>query len=132
MEDPEAYLRALTAPLARAREGSPLPVVRFSLEAVANAFVILGLLPAVRAEEILAAQRPVLGAAGFRVGLAIGELSVSPGSVRLPGGTGRRRWIRPAGPRRDPAVRGGAYGHHRASMADPSGVLLGAVRTTGR
>ena len=80
MEDPEAYLRALTAPLARAREGSPLPVVRFSLEAVANAFVILGLLPAVRAEEILAAQRPVLEAAGFRVGLAIGELSVSPGA----------------------------------------------------
>lgn len=79
MEDPEAYLRALTAPLAWARQGSPLPVVRFSLEAVANAFVMLGLLPAARAEEILAAQRPVLEAAGFRVGLAIGELSVGPG-----------------------------------------------------
>jgi hypothetical protein len=83
MEDPEAYLRALTAPLARAREGEPLPVVRFSLEAVANAFVMLGLLPAARAEEILAAQRPVLEAAGFRVGLAIGELSVSPGARGL-------------------------------------------------
>jgi hypothetical protein len=78
MEDPEAYLRALTAPLARAREGSPLPVARFSLEAVANAFVILGLLPAARAGEILAAQRPVVEAAGYRVGLPIGELSVSP------------------------------------------------------
>jgi hypothetical protein len=80
MQDPEAYLRALTAPLAAAREGSPLPVVRFSLEAVANAFVVLGLLRAARAEEILAAQRPVLEDAGFRVGLEIGELSVSPGA----------------------------------------------------
>jgi hypothetical protein len=80
MEDPEAYLRALTAPLASAREGSPLPVVRFSLEAVANAFVMLGLLPEARAEEILAAQRPVLEAAGFRVGLEIGELSLRDGA----------------------------------------------------
>ena len=80
MEDPEAYLRALTAPLASAREGSPLPVVRFSLEAVANAFVMLGLLPEARAEEILAAQRPVLEAAGFRVGLEIGELSLRHGA----------------------------------------------------
>src|SRR5260370_20135710 len=80
MEDPEAYLRALTAPLASARKGSSLPVIRFSLEAVANAFVILGLLPAARAGEILAGQRPVLQAAGFRVGLEIGELGVSPGA----------------------------------------------------
>jgi hypothetical protein len=83
MEDPEVYLRALTAPLARAQEGSALPVVRFSLEAVANAFVILGLLPAARAEEILTAQRRVLESAGFRVGLEIGELSVSPGARGL-------------------------------------------------
>jgi hypothetical protein len=80
VEDPEAYLQGLTAPLASAREGSPLPVVRFSLEAVANAFVILGLLPEARAEEILAAQRPVLEAAGFRVGLEIGELSLRDGA----------------------------------------------------
>jgi hypothetical protein len=77
MEDPAAYLRAMAAPLAWAEEGSPLPVTRFSVEAVANAFVILGLLPAAGAEEILAAQRPVLEAAGFRVGLEIGELSVT-------------------------------------------------------
>ena len=77
MEDPEAYLRAMAARLAWAQEGSPLPVTRFSVEAVANAFVMLGLLPAARAEEILAAQRPVLEAAGFRVGLEIGELSVT-------------------------------------------------------
>src|SRR5260370_275310 len=80
MEDPEAYLRALTAPLASARKGSSLPVIRFSLEAVANAFVILGLLPAARAGEILAGQRPVLPAAGFRVGLERGELGVSAGA----------------------------------------------------
>jgi hypothetical protein len=80
MEDPEAYLRALTARLGSARDGGPLPVVRFSLEAVANAFVMLGLLPAARAGEILAAQRSVLEAAGFRVGLEIGELSVGPGA----------------------------------------------------
>lgn len=80
MENPEAYLRAITAPLARAREGSPYPVARLSLEAVANAFVVLGLLPAARAEEILATQRPVLEAADFRVGREIGELSVNPGT----------------------------------------------------
>jgi hypothetical protein len=80
MEDPEVYLRAIAAPLARAREGSPYPVARLSVEAVANAFVVLGLLPATRAEEILAAQRPALEAAGFRVGREIGELSVNPGA----------------------------------------------------
>ena len=83
MEDPEAYLRALTAPLAGARAGRPRPVVRFSLEAVANAFVMLGLLPAQRAEEVLAAQRPALEAAGFQVGRTIRELSVSPCARRF-------------------------------------------------
>ena len=67
----------MAARLAWAQEGSPLPVTRFSVEAVANAFVMLGLLPAARAEEILAAQRPVVEAAGFRVGREIGELSVT-------------------------------------------------------
>jgi hypothetical protein len=46
---------------------------------VASAFVILGLLPVERAEEILAAQRQVRRAAGFQVGQEIGELSLSPG-----------------------------------------------------
>ena len=80
LADPEAFLRAMLAPLSRARRGQPLPGVPFSREAVANAFVMLGLLPAARAEEILAAQRPVLEAAGFRVGLEIGELSVGLGA----------------------------------------------------
>jgi hypothetical protein len=80
MEDPEVYLRAIAAPLARAREGSPYPVARLSVEAVANAFVVLGLLPAARAEQILAERGPALEAAGFRVGREIGELSVNPGA----------------------------------------------------
>ncbi len=83
MEDPEVYLRAVAAPLARAREGSPYPVARLSVEAVANAFVVLGLLPAARAEEILDAQQAALEAAGFRVGREIGELSISPGARSL-------------------------------------------------
>jgi hypothetical protein len=83
MEDPDAYLRYITAPLAGVGEGDPLPVLRFSLEAVANAFVMLGLLPAQRAEEILAAQQPALEAVGFRVGREIGELSVGYGARAL-------------------------------------------------
>ena len=42
--------------------------------------MVLGLLPAARAEEIFIAQQPVLEAAGFRVGREIGELSVDPGT----------------------------------------------------
>jgi hypothetical protein len=76
MEAPEDYLRALTA---------PLPVARFSAEAVAHAFVVLGLLPVARAEEILAAQRPARQAAGVRLltSRVIGELSVSPAARGL-------------------------------------------------
>ena len=59
MEKPEAYLRALAAPLAEAQEGSPLAVARFSLDAVANVFVILGLLPAALSHAIGSdSQRP--------------------------------------------------------------------------
>jgi hypothetical protein len=98
MEAPEGYLRALTAPLARAREDSPLPVARFSLEAVAHAFVILGLLPAARAEEILAAQRPVRQDAGLRLlaGRTIRERRVSPaapGTTNSRGGPAAIRWL---------------------------------------
>jgi hypothetical protein len=78
MEDPEACLRALAAPLAQAKPGRPLPVTRFSLESVANAFVLLDLLSADRAEAILAAYRPLLEAVGFQVGRTLGELAVQP------------------------------------------------------
>src|SRR6185437_9948018 len=79
-EDPEALLRSMVAPLSRARRGEPLPGVPFSREAVANAFVMLGLLPEARAEEILAEYRPELEAKGFRFGVLTGELSVRPGA----------------------------------------------------
>ena len=79
-EDPEALLRAMVAPLSRARRDEPLPGVPFSREAVANAFVMLGLLPEARAEEILAEYRPELEAKGFRLGVLSGELSVRPGA----------------------------------------------------
>jgi hypothetical protein len=79
-EDPEAFLRTMAAPLSAARRGEPLPGVPFSLEAVANAFVMLGLLPEPRAEEVLAEYRLELEAKGFRFGVLTGELSVRPGA----------------------------------------------------
>lgn len=81
LQDPEAFLRAMVAPLSRARPGQPLPGVPFSREAVANAFVMLGLLPGARAEEILGQYRPELKAKGFRLGVLTGELSVVPGAL---------------------------------------------------
>jgi hypothetical protein len=81
LQDPEAFLRAMVAPLSRARRGRPLPGVPFSREAVANAFVMLGLLPGARAEEILSQYRPELEAEGFRFGVLTGELSVVPGAL---------------------------------------------------
>jgi hypothetical protein len=81
VQDPEAFLRAMVAPLSRARRGRPLPGVPFSREAVANAFVMLGLLPGARAEEILGQYRPELEAEGFRLGVLTGELSVVPGAL---------------------------------------------------
>ena len=53
----------------------------FSREAVANAFVMLGLLPGARAEEILGQYQPELEAEGFRLGVLTGELSVVPGAL---------------------------------------------------
>src|SRR5206468_12287218 len=67
-------------PLGMAWRGGPLPGGPFSREAVANAFVMLGLLPEARAEKILAGYRPGLEAKGFRPGVLTGELSVRPGA----------------------------------------------------
>ena len=93
-EDPEGFLRVMAAPLSAARRGEPLPGVPFSLEAVANAFVMLGLLPEVRAEEILAEYRGELEAKGFRVGVLTGEVSLSSKatgrSVAIPAHWGAR------------------------------------------
>src|SRR6267154_1590778 len=66
LQDPEALLRAMVAPLSMARRGEPLPGVPFSREAVAK--------------EILAEYRPEREARGFRFGVLTGELSVRPGA----------------------------------------------------
>jgi hypothetical protein len=79
-EDAESVLRAMLAPLSHAQRGEPLPGIAFSGEAVANAFVMLGLLPEARAEEILAESRSRLQAMGFQLGVLTGELSVRPGA----------------------------------------------------
>ena len=71
----------MVAPLSRGAARRPLPGVPFSREAVANAFVMLGLLPGARAEEILGQYRPELEAEGFRLGVLTGELSVAPGAL---------------------------------------------------
>jgi hypothetical protein len=70
----------MLAPLSHARQGEPLPGVAFGPEAVANAFVMLGLLPEARAEEILAEHRSRLQTMGFQLGVLTGELSVRPGA----------------------------------------------------
>jgi hypothetical protein len=64
--DPGGWLRSLTAEaLLRAHPGGPLFSVSLALQAVANAFVMLGLLPESRAEEISAAHRLALERKGF-------------------------------------------------------------------
>jgi hypothetical protein len=81
--DPEACLRSLTAEaLLRAHPGRSLFPVSLGLQAVANAFVMLGLLPVPRAEEILAGHRLALERNGFGNvwGVVRGELSVRPGA----------------------------------------------------
>jgi hypothetical protein len=79
-EDAEAFLRGMVAPLSKTRRGTPLPGVPFSREAVANAFVMLGLIPESLADEILAQYRPLLTAEGFQIGVLTGELTVRPGA----------------------------------------------------
>jgi len=83
-EDPEGRLRLVAAEaLARAAlEGRPLLPVSLSVQAVANALVMLGLLPEARAEEILAEHRSALEGEGFgRVwGVSKGELTVRSGA----------------------------------------------------
>lgn len=78
-EDAETFLRTMMTPL-DATPSSPLSGGSFNREAVANAFVMLRLLPEQRAEEILGAYRSALEARGFRIGLLTGELSVRPGA----------------------------------------------------
>ena len=81
--DPEGFLRSLTAEaLLWAYPEGPLFPVSLGVMAVANAFVMLGLLPEPLAEAILAEHRSVLGRQGFgdRWGVTKGELTVRPGA----------------------------------------------------
>jgi hypothetical protein len=105
--EPEDCLRSLTdTAFRRARQGESLFPVSLGLMAVANAFVMLGLLPEPRAEEILAAHRAALEHEGFGNvwGVTTGELTVRPGAheywqSRLAGPVGLRKVFQPANAR---------------------------------
>jgi hypothetical protein len=81
--DPEDCLRSLAAEaLLHAHPERPLFPSSLGLMAVANAFVMLGLLPEPRAEAILAEHRDGLEREGFgnTWGVTNGELTVRPGA----------------------------------------------------
>ena len=81
--DPESCLRSLTAEaLLWAHPQRPLFPVSLGVMAVANAFVMLGLLPEPLAEAILAEHRSALERQGFgnSWGVTKGELTVRPGA----------------------------------------------------
>ena len=83
--DPESCLRSLTAEaLLWAYPQGPLFPVSLGVMAVANAFVMLGLLPEPLAEAILAEHRSELERQGFgdSWGVTRGELTVRPGAHR--------------------------------------------------
>jgi len=97
--DPEACLRSLAGEvLLLAERDRPVFPLSLGVMAVANAFVMLGLLPEPQAEAILAELRLALEGKGFRNvwGITGGELTVRrvptstgrPGSPVLPG------WVR--------------------------------------
>jgi hypothetical protein len=101
--DPEGCLRSLTAEaLWWAHPGRPLFPVSLGVMAVANAFVMLGLLPEPLAEAILAEHRSALERQGFENswGVTEGELTVRPGAH----GYWQSRTAGPAGLREVPVL----------------------------
>jgi len=81
--NPEGYLRSLTAEALRwAHRDRPLFPVSLRLMAMANAFVMLGLMPEAQAEAILAEHRSALEGKGLgnSWGVTKGELTVRPGA----------------------------------------------------
>ena len=101
--DPEGCLRSLTAEaLWWAHPDRPLFPVSLGVMAVANAFVMLGLLPEPLAEAILAEHRSALERQGLgdRWGVTEGELTVRPGAH----GYWQSRTAGPAGLREAPVV----------------------------
>ena len=80
---PEECLRSLTAEaLLRAQPDRELLPDSLGLMATANAFVMLGLVAEVRADEILAVHRAALEAKGVAPGRGVnaGELTIRPGA----------------------------------------------------
>jgi hypothetical protein len=101
--DPEGCLRSLTAEaLLGAYPQGPLFPVSLGVMAVANAFVMLGLLPEPLAEAILAEHRSALERQGFgdSWGVTRGELTVRPGAH----GYWQSRTAGPAGLREAPVL----------------------------
>ena len=101
--DPEGCLRSLTAEaLLWAHPDRPLFPVSLGVMAVANAFVMLGLLPEPLAEAILAEHLSALERQGFgdHWGVTTGELTVRPGAH----GYWQSRAAGPAGLREVPVL----------------------------
>jgi hypothetical protein len=101
--DPEGCLRSLTAEaLLWAHPQGPLFPVSLGAMAVANAFVMLGLLPEPLAEAILAEHRSVLERQDFGDSWEVtkGELTVRPGAH----GYWQSRTAGPAGLREVPVL----------------------------
>ena len=101
--DPESCLRSLTAEaLLWAYPQGPLFPVSLGVMAVANAFVMLGLLSEPLAEAILAEHRSALERQGFGDSWEVtkGELTVRPGAH----GYWQSRTAGPAGLREAPAL----------------------------
>jgi hypothetical protein len=117
--DSEGYLRSLTAEaLLRADPDKPLLPASLGLQAVANAFVMLGLLPETQAEAILAEHRSALEGKGFgdgdTWGVTKGELTVRPGAHEY----WQSRIAGPAGLRDVPLQVAPAGVHSLTSVAD--------------
>src|SRR5690242_14733676 len=101
--DPESCLRSLTADaLLWAHPQRPLFPVSLGVMAVANAFVMLGLLPEPLAEAILAEHRSELERQGLgdSWGVTEGELTIRPGAH----GYWQSRTAGPAGLREVPVL----------------------------
>jgi hypothetical protein len=80
--NPENCLRSLAAEALLWAPSRPLFADSMGLMAVANAFVMLGLLPETRAEDVLADHKSALKRMGFgnAWGVTQGELTVRPGA----------------------------------------------------
>lgn len=100
--DPEDCLRLLAAAALRRAPHQPLFPESLGLMAVANAFVMLGLLPEPRAEAVLADHKLALERMGLGAmwGVTTGELTVQPGAH----GYWRSRMAGPGGLREVPLL----------------------------